>query len=218
MLMRVGLFRLSVVSMVIVMVLLSAGCGKQREHISKNRADAISLYVDAMMLNDLDERDKAIQKLDLAVELDPEFALAYSLMGDIYQDAEKYDKSAESYESATILDPWSFRDFFNLGKVNQIMEKFIKALKAYITACELEPEHFDAHLNAAKCFYEIENYDRSFEYSKKAKLIALARFLDMCSCCLPQPADSITITVTMNTTDNLKRPTRMSINQTLSIL
>jgi len=96
MLTRVGLFRLSVVSVVIVAILLSAGCGKQQEQISENHAKAIALYVDATMLNDLDERDKAIRKLDLAIELDPEFALAYSLRADIYQEVEQYEKSAES--------------------------------------------------------------------------------------------------------------------------
>ena len=76
----------------------------------EQRMQAVSLYVDAMMLNDINEREEAIQKLNQAVELDPQFALAFSLKGDILQTMEQYEDSADAYERATELDPWSFRD------------------------------------------------------------------------------------------------------------
>src|SRR5210317_753460 len=77
---------------------------------------AVSLYVDAMMLNDLNEHEEAIRKLNNALALDPTFAMAYSLKGDILQGLEEYEDSADAYEQATLHDPFSFKDFFNLGK------------------------------------------------------------------------------------------------------
>lgn len=138
----------------------------------QQRQEAVSLYVDAMMLNDLNEREKAIQKLNTAVNLDPRFALAYSLKGDILQDMEQYNDSADAYERATELDPWSFKDFFNLGKVAQAIKQFARAAKAYVTACNLDPQHYPAHMGAAKCFFELKELDNSKAYAEKAKELA----------------------------------------------
>ena len=135
------------------------------------REQAVSMYVDAMMLNDLNDREQALRKLNSALELDPTFAMAYSLKGDILQGMEKYEDSANAYEQATINDPWSFKDFFNLGKVSQIIKQWARAAKAYVTACTLEPQHYPAHLGAAQCYYELKDYDNSLAYAERAKIL-----------------------------------------------
>ncbi len=135
----------------------------------EQQMQAVSLYVDAMMLNDLSEHEKAIEKLNRAVELDPEFALAYSLKGDILQNTEQYEDSADAYERAAELDPWSFKDFFNLGKVCQLIEQFARAVKAYVAACKLDPQHYPAHIGAAQCYYELKELEDAKTYAEKAK-------------------------------------------------
>ena len=130
---------------------------------------AVSMYVDAMMLNDLNEREQAIRKLNLALELDPQFSLAYSLKGDILKGMEKYEDSANAYEQASIHDPWSFKDFFNLGKVCQIIKQWTRAASAFVSACKLDPQHYPAHLGAAQCYYELKDYDNSLPYAERAK-------------------------------------------------
>lgn len=133
------------------------------------KEQAISLYVDAIMLNELNEREEAIRKLNHALELDPHFSMAYSLKGDILQGMEQYEESADAYERATLYDPWSFKDFFNLGKVCQIIKQWARAAKAYVSACTLDPQHYSAHLGAAQCFYELKEYENSLIYAQKAK-------------------------------------------------
>ncbi len=133
------------------------------------KEQAVSLYVDAMMLNDLNEREEAIRKINQALELDPHFSMAYSLKGDILQGMEQYEQSADAYEQATLYDPWSFKDFFNLGKVCQIIKQWARAAKAYVSACTLDPQHYSAHLGAAQCFYELKEYENSLIYAQKAK-------------------------------------------------
>jgi tetratricopeptide (TPR) repeat protein len=110
----------------------------------------------------------AVEKLNSAVQLNKRFSLAYSLLGEIYQEMEDYEKSAASYENAARLNPWSFKDYFNLGRVYQIMEKFTQAIKAYATACELKPDHLEAHVGAAKSYYEIGDYDSALVYGERA--------------------------------------------------
>ena len=135
----------------------------------KTQEEAVSMYVDAMMLNDLNEREQAIRKLNLALELDPQFSLAYSLKGDILKGMKKYEDSANAYEQASIHDPWSFKDFFNLGKVCQIIKQWTRAAKAFVSACKLDPQHYPAHMGAAQCYYELKAYDSSLSYAEKAK-------------------------------------------------
>ncbi len=137
--------------------------------MQEQRMQAVSLYVDAMMLNDLNEREKAIEKLNMAVSLDPEFALAFSMKGDLLQEMEEFEDSADAYEKASQLDPWSFKDFYNLGKVCQIIKQFARAVAAYVAACNLDEEHYPAHIGAAQCFYELKEFDKSMTYAEKAK-------------------------------------------------
>ena len=137
----------------------------------ENKERAVGLYVDAMMLVEMDEREKAIEKLIAAIELDPEFAMAYSLKGDLHQEGKEYKESADAYEAATKLDPWSFKDFFNLGKVSAILKEWARAVAAYVRACELEPEHLESHVGAGRCFYELEQYEQALEYTNVAKVL-----------------------------------------------
>lgn len=131
----------------------------------------VDLYVDAVMLNELQKQDQAIDNLDKVVEENENFSLAYSLRGDIYQQMGRYEESAESYRRASELNPWSFHDFFNLGKVYQVMQRFAQAVRAYVRACELQPEHLQAHINTAKCYNEIEQYDNALLYGERAEQI-----------------------------------------------
>jgi tetratricopeptide (TPR) repeat protein len=170
-----------------VLVFLISGCNEPNDNSETSPFDdvnvqaagpdtpdvqAVRLYVDAMMLNDLQKWDEAIRKLNNAIEFAPNFSLAWSFKGDIYQLNEQYEKSANSYEQATKVDPWSFTDFSNLGKVCQILDDFARAVKAYVTACELNTNDFDVHLGAAKCYYELDNYDLAFGYGQRAKDIS----------------------------------------------
>ncbi len=176
---------------VVCMVLIGAGCQQTQttqtsagpvpapeswqDLMAKEKTDqrdqAVALYVDAMMLIELNNHAEAIRMLQMATELDPEFALAFSLQGDLYQQTHEYEKSAQAYEKATELDPWSFKDFFNLGKVYQALKEFARAVKAYVSACTLNPKHYEAHYNAAQCFYLIQDYSQSMDYAQKAKTI-----------------------------------------------
>ena len=136
---------------------------------AQERDQAVSLYVDAMMLVELNEHAEAIRKLEQATELDPNFALAFSMKGDLYQQQKEYEKSAAAYKRATLLDPWSFKDFFNLGKVYQVMKQFADAVQAYVVAAKLDPDHFQSHLGAAQCYYELKEYKKAIEYAQKAQ-------------------------------------------------
>ena len=147
------------------LILLSCtGCQQQQQ--------PAALYVDAVTLKEAGQDKKAVEKLKKAVKLNEHFSLAYSLLGEIYQEMEDYERSAASYEKATQTNPLSFKDYYNLGWAYQIMEKFAPAAKAYNRACELKPDHLGAHLNATLCYYEIMDYDNALIYGRRTEQIS----------------------------------------------
>ena len=60
------------------LLLLGAGCN--------NRERAAELFTDAVMLNESEDKSEAIEKLKNAIDLYPEFSMAHSMLGDIYQE------------------------------------------------------------------------------------------------------------------------------------
>lgn len=158
-------FRFFVLMLISAFVLFNtAGCNKQNQ-------EAVGLYVDAVMLSEQNKKVEAVDKLNMAIEKDPKFSIAYSMLGDIYWQMADYENSSASYKKATELNPWSFHDFHRLGKNYHLMQNFAEAAQAYVSACDLEPEHFDAHLDAAKAFYQLQDYDQAVEYGTMARMI-----------------------------------------------
>lgn len=134
---------------------------------------AADLYSDAIMLTEANQNDVAIEKLKQSIELNPEFSIAHSMLGDVYQETGDYEKSEIAYEKATELNEYSFHDFFSLGKVREVLEKIAGAAKAYARACELEPGDFDAHFKTAKCYFQLKDeqddaLEEALDYSNQA--------------------------------------------------
>lgn len=144
-------------------LVFAAGCA--------TRQQAVDFYVDAVTLRENNDNQEALRKLNKAVEIDKNFSLAHSLLGEIYEQMSNYPRAADSYENATKLNPWSFKDYFSLGRVYQTMKDFAHAVNAYRRAAQLKPDHFEANLNTAECLYQIKNYDEALAYGKKAELI-----------------------------------------------
>jgi tetratricopeptide (TPR) repeat protein len=156
-----GMLRSLLIAIVVVSILIFSGCS--------NNQKAVNLYVDAVMLNDMAETNQAVAKLNEATTANPRFSIAYSLLGQIYQEISDYPKSAAAYEKATAINSWSYRDYLNLGKVYQAMKKFTAAVKSYVRATQIKPDAAPAHLGAAESYYELKDYKNALKYGKKAQ-------------------------------------------------
>ncbi len=139
---------------------------------ANNSEQAIDLYVDAVALDEMDQQQAAIDKLNQAVSVNKSFSLGYSLLGEIYMKMQQYDNSAAAYEKATELNPWSFKDFFNLGRVYELMERFAEAVKAYGRAVELEPQDLQANIGVARSYYKIDDYPNASRFAEQAEQLA----------------------------------------------
>ncbi len=151
----------------ILPMLVFSGCVDEQRR-KDQRYEAVELYTDAVMLLELENSQVAVQKLRDAVEADPEFGMAYSLLGKIHRQAGRYEQSAAAYEQATQVNPWSFTDYYNLGQVYAAMKQTEKAYAAYAKACELKPKHLSAHILATKTAYQLDDYQAALQFGEKA--------------------------------------------------
>jgi len=145
------------------------GCNQQQ-----GQDKAGDLFVDAVMLKELEKNEVAVERLNSAIKLDKSRSFqapAYSLLGEIYMEMGRYEESAAAYAKATQLDRSSFNDFFSLGKVYEAMKQFPSAAHAYARACGIDRNHLEAHISAAKCYYKIKDYDRALSYGRGAERI-----------------------------------------------
>jgi superkiller protein 3 len=164
-----GTIRLLVLrlSLFIAVLVFISGCTG-----SAKKENAVGLYVDAVTLAASNEPNQAVEKLKQAVGKNPDFAIAYSLLGNIYLQQNSLPESAQAYQKATEINPWSFEDFRALGRVYRLMSDFTSAAKAYARACELDPQSSQSRYDAADVYYELGDYEKALEYGKTAKDLA----------------------------------------------
>jgi cytochrome c-type biogenesis protein CcmH/NrfG len=152
----------------VVLLGLCAVClsGCQR---SQKKDEATALYVDAISLSQSSDSNQAIDRLQQAVEKNPDFALAYSLMGNIYLQQNQFPESAKAYKKATEINPWSFEDFRQLGKAYWLMNDYNSAADAYATACKLDPQSTEVWCGAAGAYYKMGDYESALQFGQSAK-------------------------------------------------
>jgi len=148
--------------------LLNGGCW--RHWFAHERA--VDHYVVAMSLHSAAQEDAAIRELCEAVELDQDFSLAHSMLGDLYRQQGRYEQAAGAYESACKLDPWAFNDHFNLGLVYRMMKRFTEAIRVLNRACRLRPKHAQTNYALGVCYYETEDFDQAEVYCARAAKLA----------------------------------------------
>jgi len=139
---------------------LLAGCAE--------RQPTMDLYLDAVMLRELDQDQLAVKKLNAVVAADPGFTLAYSELGKAYEKLGDHQKALAAFRKAAELDPWSFEHHMNLAGVCKRAGNYADAAAAYARASELDPRSADAMMGAAECFVQAGQYTKALVYCESA--------------------------------------------------
>jgi serine/threonine protein kinase/Tfp pilus assembly protein PilF len=107
--------------------------------------EALKYYVEGERLHLDLKQDEAIVSLKKAVELDPEFAMAYRLLGVVYENSGQSAKSKESYEKAFQLkERMTPREYYIIqGSYYQQSEAtYPKAIEMYKKVLEIYPDDY----------------------------------------------------------------------------
>lgn len=119
--------------------------------------------------------ENAIELFKKAIELDPNYALAYAGLADSYAQRWRYgyprqwlDEAIEIGNEAIAIDPNSAEGYKAIGLAYQYKGWYRKALEAYQTAAALNPNYFAALSNIGWVNYWIGEFDKAILWMKKA--------------------------------------------------
>ncbi len=137
---------------------------KKEEYIPKNKADFT--YKLALVVKQRGNNEKAIEHLQTAITKDPEYALAYGTLGELYVDKGEKEKAIEAFRKALTLDPDNVSILLNYGFLCMDMQKKDDALLQFKNILELDKSKIAEGLYGMGCIYtENKIYD-----SAKVKL------------------------------------------------
>lgn len=90
-----------------------------------------------IMNTTLGKYETAIFDFNRALDMEPEYVLAYNGRGMTYLEMERYDEAVSDFETAIALDPVFSPAYFNRGEAFYRSGDLVEALKDFETACEL---------------------------------------------------------------------------------
>jgi protein kinase/serine/threonine-protein kinase len=129
------------------------------------------------------DNELAIELFKQALELDPDFALAYAGLGDAYsQRVQRYgfpptmlDEAIEASKKAISIDPYCSEAYKALGLANFTKGWLREAAKAYKKAVELNPNNAPAIISLGLICIQIGELEKAMRWTKSALALSPAQ-------------------------------------------
>ncbi len=129
---------------------------------------SLRYYGLAVNLNRKRSYERALSNLELSIEADTNFAVPYSLRGEIYLSLDKVPLAIEAFKKATELDTTFVAAWAGYGQAllrdNQVEESLVKLGKAL----ELDYAFTPAFLDLGLCLAEQNKYQEALDSLNKA--------------------------------------------------
>jgi protein O-mannosyl-transferase len=112
--------------------------------------------------------DKALEDLDKAIMLYPDYSDAYSNRGIIYSKIGLLDSALQSFNKAVALKPNAAEAYSNRGVAYAMNGQYDKALEDYDRAIELNQDYAVSYYNRGKLFLNTGKQERALADFQKA--------------------------------------------------
>ncbi len=132
---------------------------------------AIDLFNKALSLCEgtkCTDPQKAIEYLNKAIHLQPDFANAYGARGNAYGNQRQYQLALKDYDKAINLMPDKAVFFNNRGNVYKDLNKYQLAIEDYNEAIRLKPDNIEAYHNRGNAYFIQGNYELGCPDAQKA--------------------------------------------------
>jgi tetratricopeptide (TPR) repeat protein len=107
--------------------------------------------------------NKAIQLLDLAIQLNPYISLVSFNRGLILHALNRFNEALESYDLAIKINPNYADAFFNRGNILQELKRFDEALESYDFAIKINPNYASAFFNRGNIFKDFNRLNEALD-------------------------------------------------------
>jgi len=140
----------AIVSMLLVIMLMCSCSGESET--------SLDWFKKAEALNYSDP-SKAIEYLNHAIKLQPDYADAYNMRGISYVKLGQYQRGIEDFNEAIRLRPDDTRTYINRGISYTFLSQYPPAIADYSKAISLKPDNVDAYLS--RCYVYFEQGDKN---------------------------------------------------------
>jgi len=110
----------------------------------------------------------SLQHFQKAIDLYPNYAEAYQLMGVVNLETGKFADAEPQLAKATEIEPKLTTAFFALGICRNQMAKYAEAEIALARGLELDPNSPDGHYHIAEAYWNLGRFDDSEPHARKA--------------------------------------------------
>lgn len=111
------------------------------ELVAEDRHSPASWCATGNLFSAQTEHETAIKFFQRAIQVDPSFHYAYTLLGHEYVLTEELDKAITAYRNAIRLDPRHYNAWFGLGSVFSKQEQYSLAELHFKRAHQINPHH-----------------------------------------------------------------------------
>lgn len=136
--------------------------------LSLTTEDSEILYQLGMVYYELEEYDKAQEKIDESLCLNPESSLCYDGLGMILEAKNEYNQAIKAYAYAIEYNEKNTESYIKLANLLKKFNLFSEAESVYENAITNEIKHSAIYMNFANLLVENEQAERAIELYKKA--------------------------------------------------
>ncbi len=121
-----------------------------------------------LLLRDLGKLEEAENLLRKAIEIKPEFAMAYSNLGNVLKDLGKLEEAENFQRKAIEIDSKLTTAYFNLGLILKDLGKLEEAENSLRKAIEIKPDFVIAYLNLGNTLKDLGKLEEAENFLRKA--------------------------------------------------
>jgi Tfp pilus assembly protein PilF len=130
--------------------------------------EAKQLYKDALESSNLGDSKKAIEQLNNALKIQPDYQAALNELGVQYMRLKENAKSEEAFQRALKIDPEAFTPRLNYGVLLVQMQNYPKAVDELYKALHKDPTSAVGHLYIGRALVKLGSYDDAEKFLRLA--------------------------------------------------
>ena len=126
-----------------------------------NQGDVYFYFANAYL--DTGKYKDAISNYDKAIQINPQFADAYSSRGNAYAKQDQYTLAIADYNYAIQINPKYANAYFNRGDAYVNQGLYVKGIEDYSEAIQLNPQDEGAYFGRGVAYFDQQRYSQAIE-------------------------------------------------------